>query len=275
LIALGGVSALEKCGVVIAPLLVILLLVSLNSACPPVSRYPLSESTGALSLGAAVSAVVGMYIVGIVVQPDYARFVRAPVMAGLSSGLALSIAFPCILVFSALPASRCGARDLIGVLTSQGFGKMALALLLLGAWIDASVSLYSGALSLTNQFRLRQSWVVVVITVLSCALVILRADRHLLPYLGGLSVALPPIATVHAFHAVVENCTEQPKKALRWGPIFAWLVGSLAGAGSQLHVWSITGVAALDSVAAAAAVLLVFFLRQSRKTRYESVSCPE
>jgi cytosine permease len=153
LIALRGVGALEKAGLVIAPLLAVLLLLSVRSACPILIPHVELERADNLSLGAAVSAVVGMYIVGIVVQPDYGRFVRAPIMAALSSGLALAVAFPGILIFSALPATRCGARDLIAVLISQGFGQMALALLVLGAWIDASVSL--AGLNWSSQHRLR------------------------------------------------------------------------------------------------------------------------
>jgi cytosine permease len=114
-ITLHGVRGLEQVGMVIAPLLLVLLAYTFYRGCPPsaVSVLPTSNSLG---FGAAVSAVVGEYVVGIVIQPDYGRFVRRPVSAGIASGLALGVAFPCILTLSAIPTFKCTATDLIAVM---------------------------------------------------------------------------------------------------------------------------------------------------------------
>jgi len=130
-IALRGVKGLERVGMVIAPLLLALIAWTFYKGCPPVAQTSIPATLG---FGAAVSAVVGEYVVGIVIQPDYGRFVRRPVGAGVAAGLALGVAFPCILTLAAIPTFRCGAADLIGVMVMVGIGLPALALLMLGAW---------------------------------------------------------------------------------------------------------------------------------------------
>jgi len=96
------------------------------------------------------------------------------------AGLALGVAFPCILTLAAVPTYRCGAADLIGVMVMVGIGLPALALLVLGAWIDASACLYSGSLSLTNEVkRFKLPWVVTCTAVIGCVLAVFSVARRL------------------------------------------------------------------------------------------------
>jgi len=214
-IALRGVKGLEHVGMVIAPLLLALIAWTFYKGCPPVAQTSIPATLG---FGAAVSAVVGEYVVGIVIQPDYGRFVRRPVGAGVAAGLALGVAFPCILTLAAIPTFRCGAADLIGVMVMVGIGLPALALLMLGAWIDASACLYSGSLSLTNQVkRFKLPWVTASSAAIGCIIAVLHAETVFMPFLAILGVAFPPVAAVNILHTVTTKSLEDRGRRRRFG----------------------------------------------------------
>jgi cytosine permease len=261
-IALRGVSGLEHVGMVIGPLLLVLLGYTLWHGCAAGAAPRAVAPTGALTLGAAVSAVVGAYVVGIVIQPDYGRFVRRPFGAGAASGLALGVAFPAILTLSALPTAACAKPDLIAVMVSIGIGLPALALLVLGAWTDASACLYSGSLSLTNEFRrFSLPWVTVSASLVGAVLACLHAERWFMPFLSLLSVTFPPVAAVNVLQVAVRFRHGVPDDArpprVNAGGAAAWLAGSFAGWLGMQGRFSATGVAALDSMVVAALAWLI------------------
>src|SRR3984885_13825853 len=98
-IALRGVKGLEHVGMVIAPLLLALIAWTFYKGYPNVAPTAMPATLG---FGAAVSAVVGEYVVGIVIQPDYGRFVRRPVGAGVAAGVAPGGGFPPTLLLAPL-----------------------------------------------------------------------------------------------------------------------------------------------------------------------------
>lgn len=256
-IALRGVKGLEHVGMVIAPLLLALITWTLFKGCAPVV-HP-SAPAASLGFGAAVSAVVGEYVVGIVIQPDYGRFVRRPVGAAVAAGLALGVAFPCILTLAAIPTYRCGAPDLIGVMVMVGIGLPALALLVLGAWIDASACLYSGSLSLTNEVkRFNLPWVVVCTAAVGCGLAIFHAERVFMPFLALLGVAFPPVAAVNILHTFRSTYADERSAPPAYRPIalLAWACGSVSGYFTSHDYFTVTGIASIDSIVITAAVWL-------------------
>jgi len=272
-ITLHGVRGLEQVGMVIAPLLLVLLAYTFYRGCPPgaVSVLPVPSKLG---FGAAVSAVVGEYVVGIVIQPDYGRFVRRPVGAGIASGLALGVAFPCILTLSAIPTFECTASDLIAVMVAVGIGLPAIALLMLGAWTDASACLYSGSLSLTNEVkRFRLPWVTVASALIGCVFAICHAERVFMPFLALLGVAFPPVAAINILHTLWHQraaLRAAPTAAppIRWAGVLAWVVGSVSGYMTSHDYFTVTGIASIDSVLIAAGTwLTVTLVGRARQAR--------
>jgi cytosine permease len=256
-IALRGVTGLEHVGMLIAPLLLALIAWTFYKGCgTPIAplRVP-----GNLGFGAAVSAVVGEYVVGIVIQPDYGRFVRRPGGAGVAAGLALGVAFPCILALAAIPTFNCGAPDLIAVMVGVGIGLPALVLLVLGAWIDASACLYSGSLSLTNQVRrFKLPWVTACSAAIGAGIAILHAEQVFMPFLALLGVAFPPVAAVNILHTLgsaTREGTAQPP-SVRPVALLAWVLGSVTGYLTSHEYFTVTGIASIDSVVITAAVWL-------------------
>jgi cytosine permease len=254
-IALRGVKGLEHVGMLIAPLLLALIAWTFYKGCGSTAPPAVPATLG---FGAAVSAVVGEYVVGIVIQPDYGRFVRRPVGAGIAAGLALGVAFPCILTLAAIPTFRCGAPDLIGVMVMVGIGLPALVLLVLGAWIDASACLYSGSLSLTNEVKpFKLPWVTACSAGIGCVIAIAHAETVFMPFLAILGVAFPPVAAVNILHTLRNGAAESDEPpALRPIALLAWVLGSVTGYLTSHDHFIVTGIASIDSIAVTAAVWL-------------------
>ncbi len=260
-VVLKGVTGLERLGQVIVPLTAILLAIAAALTVGKLDANVSGSGSGALGFGAAVSAIVGSYIVGITIQPDYGRFVRRPLGAGLACLMALGVAYPLVLFMSAIPSTALGQPDLIAALTALGIGLPALGLLLTGAWIDSSACMYSGSLSLANLFpRWPLNRIVVGVGIFGAVLALLHVEDHFMPFLELLSIALPPVAAVQCSEAIrpthpVQSTTDDP--AFRWSAIAAWIVGTVFGLASAHAGISITGIATLDSIIGALAATIV------------------
>ncbi len=260
-VVLKGVTGLERLGQVIVPLTAILLAIAAALTVGKLDANVSGSGSGALGFGAAVSAIVGSYIVGITIQPDYGRFVRRPLGAGLACLMALGVAYPLVLFMSAIPSTALGQPDLIAALTALGIGLPALGLLLTGAWMDSSACMYSGSLSLANLFpRWPLNRIVVGVGIFGAVLALLHVEDHFMPFLELLSIALPPVAAVQCSEAIrpthpVQSTTDDP--AFRWSAIAAWIVGTVFGLASAHAGISITGIATLDSIIGALAATIV------------------
>lgn len=268
IVAIRGAVGLERLGIFLMPLAVLIIAGSVVLTRDHLGDVLASEGNGALSFGAAVSAIIGSYMVGIIIQPDYGRFVRRPIGAAAGAAGSLGLAFPVVLLASAVASVALAKQDMISAMIVLGFGAPALLVLFMGAWIDSSACLYSGGLSLANQFRrfsLKQ--VIIAVTVLGVALAISHAERAFLPFLLLLGVALPPVATVQIIEALsVRPTSAAPVAALRIPPAAAWFAGVCAGAAAQGGLWRLSGVPAIDSIVISA-VTLVAWRAVSRSAR--------
>jgi cytosine permease len=263
LVAVAGASGLEKLGKVVIPATVAILVLSVSLTLRKfIEIAPSLVPTGAIGFGEAVSAVIGSYIVGILIQPDYSRFVAKPLGAAAGSGGALAIMYPMTLILASIASLALGKANLIVAVSALGFTVPALAVMTMGAWIDASACLYSGSLSITNMVK-RASMPVSVIgsALLGCVLVIGHMEAHFVPFLILLSIGLPPVAAVQISQALIALSKSQPltgaRAAFRLDTLAAWIAGTAAGALAQYGVISLSSVPALDSILVSVALFLL------------------
>ncbi len=259
---LRGATGLERLGAVLVPVTLVLLIVSVVMVMPRWGSVAAAAGSESLPFGAAVSAIVGSYIVGIVIQPDYGRFVRRPGHAGLGAAVALGVGYPIVLISASLASVAIGAPELITAMIILGLGAPALVVLLIGAWIDSAACLYSASLSMVSQFpRWRIAWVVCAISLLGAMLVILGAEQAFIPFLLALGVSLPPLAAIFILSMGRSDLTRTAgspaTRALAIAPTLAWLIGTIVGALALKGIVVVTHLPALDSILAAAGTLLV------------------
>lgn len=265
-VAMRGANGLEGIGMVLVPLTILTLILSVWLSAPHLGDVFARSPGGSLDFSGCVSAIVGSYIVGIVIQPDYGRFVRQPWMAALGAGAALGAIFPVVLLLSSISSLAFAKPNLLEAMIALGFGLPALAVLLLGAWIDAAACLYSGSLSFAHQApRLSFRQVVIGATIGGILLVLVHAEQKFIGFLTLLGIALPPVATVQILAALLGRAAdlERPGTSippLRPAALLAWLSGVTAGALAERGWIMLTGVATVDAVLASAAVFVALHL---------------
>ena len=272
-ITLFGATGLERLGRVLVPATAAVLSLSVYLVAPRLGTIWQLKGSGTLDFASSVSATVGSYIVGIVIQPDYGRFVRRPSQAALGAAAALGVAFPLVLIFSSLASLTLGTPELISAMIILGFGLPALAILLLGAWIDASACLYSASLSFANQLPgIAFAKIVLAITLVGVALVFVGADKAFIPFLTALGVTLPPLATI----LILANFLVGGQSNGR-ASIFAagsWVGGTIVGFGTSYGALRLTGLPTLDSIVAAGAVFLILQLPEYVRAKATYKSAP-
>lgn len=221
-----------------------------------------------MTFSAAVSAVVGSYIAGVIIQPDYSRYARNATHAVSAAFVALAISFPIIMFLAAIPGSALEQIDLRGLLLALGVGLPAFALLFLGAWSSNVLCLYSSSLSISTVIeRAGYTRVVVIVGVLGTTLAFVDAQTYLVNFLGVLGVAIPPIGAIYLIEALllhrrepedgsgisgVDGMRPAPRSATQWRALVAWFLAGGSGFAVQSGLPGLTGVSSIDAIVVSA-----------------------
>nr|WP_243749370.1 cytosine permease [Pseudoteredinibacter isoporae] len=261
-VSIAGFQGIDKLALMLVPImLVFLLYAALLATETKALSDMLSAQQPALSFSQAVSAVIGSYIVGVVIQPDYSRFARNDRHAMWAVFFALGISFPIVMLLSAVPGVATGEQDLVKIMIMLGIGVPAFILLLLGSWSSNVLSLYSSSLSVATIFTRVHLWkIILIIGFLGTLLAFLNAQTYLVDFLLLLGIAIPPVAGIYAIevllfrrgHCDVRQLDEEPP--FNRAAFFAWGAAILFGWLSQNQVLSLVSVSAIDSLAVACAL---------------------
>lgn len=223
----------------------------------------------AMSVSAAISAVVGSYIAGVIIQPDYSRFARNTRHAVIAAYAALGICFPLVMVLAAIPGAALSQVDLRGLLLAMGVGLPAFLLLFLGAWSSNVLCLYSSSLSISTVItKARYTAVVLVIGALGTALAMIDAQSYLVNFLVLLGITIPPIGAIYLVDALLltgESAQHRkPSGDTRWPAVVAWLAAAAFGFFVQQGWVRLSGVAAIDAILLAGCLFYVLSWKRSR-----------
>jgi len=258
----AGFKGLDRLALILVPVMFSFLLLAAWLSFDKVGSWVAPEQAS-LSVPVAVSAVVGSYIAGVAIQPDYARFAPSRRAALTSAFFALAVSFPVVLLCTAVPSVAASESDLFLVMTSLGIGIPAFLLLGLAAWSSNVLCMYSAALSFVTLFAtLRFAVAVVGIGVVGTGLALANVQEWLTHYLVILGIAIPPIVGIFAAEALLFGRDYSPAAyarlpGFRWPAMSGWMAGIAAGTWSYMGGFSPTRSPALDSVGIALATFLI------------------
>ncbi len=161
--------------------------------------FSLDSGTGAgLTLGLAISAVVGGPAAGTVIFPDFARFAYSVKDGYTAAILSYAIAMPLVLLLVSVTAIAAGEKDLVILISSLGFGLSALIFLVLVSWTTNAGNLYSSSLYPSNIFAsIEHRLVVLMAGALGVAAALLGITDYFIPFLVALGISVPPIAGIY------------------------------------------------------------------------------
>ena len=257
-VTLSGFKGIDKLALALVPVMVIFLGVAAGISYAEVEDWSVPTDGQAMSLYTAVSAVIGSYIAGVTIQPDYSRFARSRKAATWSAFLALGVSFPVTLSLAAVPAVAMGEPDILNVMILIGIGIPAFALLVLAAWSSNVLSLYSGSLAMATIFRgAGLPAIIAAFGIVGTALALTRVDEYLVAYLLLLGITIPPISSIYAvetllFRTRFDETARGERPLVVYRSMLAWLLAIFAGYMAQEGIFSLTNVAALDSILVAA-----------------------
>lgn len=257
-VTLSGFKGIDKLALALVPVMVIFLGVAAGISYAEVEDWTVPTGGQTMSLYTAVSAVIGSYIAGVTIQPDYSRFARSRKAATWSAFLALGVSFPFTLSLAAVPAVAMGEPDILNVMILIGIGIPAFALLVLAAWSSNVLSLYSGSLAMATIFRgTGLPAIISAFGIVGTALALTRVDEYLVAYLLLLGITIPPISSIYAvetllFRTQFDETARGERPLVVYRSMLAWLLAIFAGYMAQEGIFSLTNVAALDSILVAA-----------------------
>lgn len=261
-VSLKGFKGIDKLALWLVPLMILFIFYAAKLAMESPNAHLLWQTQNQMSFSSAVSAVVGAYIVGVVIQPDYSRFAKSPKGASISAGLALLVAFPIVLVLTSIPAIISQQSDLILVMVGIGIGAPAFFLLLLSSWSSNVLSLYSSSLSINTiapKFSLRN--ITIFIGVLGTIIAFGDVQKYFIDFLILLGIAIPPVGAIYCLNFWFNKAHENQALVIKhhhWSAIGAWLFGCLLGVSSYLGHFTITQVPSLDSILISSTLYMVF-----------------
>lgn len=262
-VTVTGFKGIDKLALALVPVMLGFLMMAAWMSLPQLDQW--TEPTGGapMPLTTAISAIVGSYIAGVTIQPDYARFARSRRAALGSAFVALAISFPILLFCTAIPSIAYSEPDLLQVMIALGIGIPAFLLLILAAWSSNVLSVYSGALALATVFRRLDLRVLIVgVGALGTLLALAGAGDYLIQYLVLLGITIPPISSIYLVDTLLfrkrfdeVELSKRPRLSLK--ALATWAAAVSVGACSHFGLFTLTTVAALDSIVVAAVLSVI------------------
>ncbi|MDP6828368.1 MAG: cytosine permease [Kiritimatiellia bacterium] len=250
-----GFKALDKLAIVAVPLLLLALIAVVFASRKGVG-WEAGAGTGGsgLTMGNAISAVVGGTMVGVTLFPDLCRYARNAGQGVLAAILGFAIGYPLVMSAAVIPSLATGQSDYLLILTGLGLGASAFLILVVATWTTNISNLYSASLLLATMFRKTAKWELTVYAgIVGTAFGLLGIMDYFISYLIILGIAVPPIAGIYVtdYFAVRRRDynLEALEKATRfgWTAFISWGVGFAVALATFNEVTQLTGIPACDS----------------------------
>ena len=273
-----GLSWLSSVAVPALFVLGIVALVVINSTQGGIKAAFETIPAGTMTFGAAISAVMAVWITGVSVVPDIGRFAKKPAhIATASIGGWILGAF----IFEGIAtvcAVATGSGDFVSMFASLGLLLPAFVVFFLAMWTTAQNAIWSFALAFSSASEAaniklpRAAWNIIgVCIILAFALLGFASKFGVL--LNLISVFAPPIAGVLISHFFLLGYIKYYKGkssvriyGFRWQAFAAWIIGGVVA-----KIWT-SGVPALQGLIVAAIAYWILGIATKMKEKETSES---
>ncbi|RJG15367.1 purine-cytosine permease family protein [Massilia cavernae] len=260
LAALVGMRGLERLSGFSVPVMAIFVLyilaLALGAGEPGQLAHYAGQGGGMVQ---AVSSTIGMVIMMPVLMPDVTRYAHG-LRGCLAASAGIAFGFPLVLMAGGLPAILTGQNGIAENLAHFGVVLPGLFILLFSNWITNTANLYSATLTLATVSRPSDRVLTLGASVAGTVLALAGVMRHFEQFLFGLSVFIPPIASIYLIDFFLLRGQRYDDKliaalpAWRWSALSAWALScALAWCGTSGSV-QITAIPTVDAMLAAAII---------------------
>lgn len=263
--ALWGYRSIERLSSWAVPLLIVLLFVAVIMAFVRFGTGNILEPVDqAFSLGGAVSLVVGIFVFGVIVSPDIARWAKTPKQAMAAGFVGFFIGNSLIVLVALVLSQVMGTDDFMQMFFILGIGAIAIVVLTLAQWTTNTNNLYSATLSLSVVIpKMGRKTLTVIGAVIAIAAAVLGIYDHFIPFISAMSAIIAPYGGVFMADFFMRRGTRLKQKdphppRVDYIAFISWAVGAVVGVsttqpgdGLGFGLFSISTIPALDAVLAA------------------------
>lgn len=260
--ALFGFRGLDALSKVVTPLLFALLVAAViqslgSTSVPEATAY---DNPQGFPVGAAVSLLVGGWMVGAVVLPDLARYAVTPKHGMVGGGASFILGNLVVIVPCVFLAIANQEADIVRIVVSFGWAAWALIIIFLSAWSSNDNNIYSASLGLASIFERVPKWKITIAAgAAGGGLAAVGIIDQLVPFLMGLGILIPPVAGIFAADFFLRRKvylagSREAMPAFRWQAFMVWIVASGVAYATQpaqaggLGAFSLTRIPALDAL---------------------------
>lgn len=255
-----GFKLLEKISTFFVPVLFVLIIYMLYQSLGYIASDDasvVSSNSGVnFTFGEAVSAVVGSFIVSVVLMPDFTRFSATSNGTVVASFLPFFLLSSFVYIASAIAGLAVMDNDILQVMLALGLGGFAFILLIGSSWVTNVVNLYSAALGLNAINPKWREWKLILI---SGVLGTVAASFNLLDsftdFLFSLSIIFTPVAAIYVVDFFIirnQRCynVNQLKDiaAINLPAMFSWSIGIFVSLLSNKGVITLTTIEVCDAL---------------------------
>ena len=256
LTAMYGFHFIERFSSLAVPLLALFMLYVVYLVLQRIQLQDLwtARGSGDMSVGLAISTVVGANILMAVSGPDLTRFAQTG-REGVKSVSGLAAGYPLIMLASGIPALAFAEIDIMKIMVILGVALPALFILVFSTWTTNTVNLYSAILTLAASFRrYSDKQLAIAAGALGTLGAVLGIMDVFLPFVLILGIAVTPIAGVYIADFFLlsgsayrlEQLSARP--AVGYSALFAWIAGTGTAAAANQGLLALTTVPAADGM---------------------------
>lgn len=265
LTALWGYRSIQRLSSWAVPLLIALLLLAVVLAFVQFGTGDLfAEVPAQFSFGGAVSLVMGIFVFGVIISPDIARWAKTPKQAMVAGFVGFFIGNSLIVIVALVLSRVMGVEDLMRMFFILGLGAIALVVLTLAQWTTNTNNLYSAALNLSVVFtRVSRRTLTLVGGAIAIGAALAGIYDAFIPFLSVMGTFIAPYGGVYLADFFT-RATSRLRDARREVPAVdpwafaAWGIGCLVGVattqpsdGLGLGLMTLTTIPSLDAILAA------------------------
>ena len=249
----------------------------------------LADVPAQFTFGGAVSLVMGIFVFGVIVSPDIARWAKTPKQAMAAGFVGFFIGNSLIVIVALVLSRVMGIEDLMRMFFVLGLGAFALIVLTLAQWTTNTNNLYSAALNLSVVFtRVSRRTLTLIGGAIAIGAAVAGIYDAFIPFISIMGTFIAPYGGVYLAEFFTRSTSRLRRHALpgtdhetaaasvpavdAWAFV-AWGIGCLTGVmttqvgdGLGLGLFSLTTIPALDAILTAFAVHALISLARGRSS---------
>lgn len=197
--AFWGYRSINRLSSVAVPLLLILLVVGMTIGFASVGTEILTAPVAqTITFGAAVSLVMGIFILGVVLSPDMARWAKSPSQAMAAGFVGFFFGNSIILVVSIVLSRLLGEEELMTIFFTLGLGAAAVVVLILAQWTTNTTNLYSAGLAFaTMSKKIPRRTATIILGIISIAIGVIGASDYFTQFILIIGTVIAPYGGVY------------------------------------------------------------------------------